>query len=805
MPVLSRFVQSLTLLMVIFVLSACGGGGSSGGGSPHAPQTFTVEGKVSNGPLAGSTVRVFDANGAGLLESTTTDGDGRYSAGVSSGGPYRVRTSGGTVGGVDYTGVLEASCDTGSGCNVTPYTTVLIRLVDEHGFNTGDAASRIAAISDLDVDPFIVGVSAQIFDLDAARQAISLGEGLSTWVDDAVKWATGESEENPPGLGKPDLAPDPDPGTTPDPDPGPTPDPDPVPDPETYAVTTTAGAGGDISPANQTVAHGATTTFTVSPDAGYSIDTVVGCGGSLDGNTYTTRAITGACTVEASFLLDAYTVSATAGPGGDISPASQTVDHGAKTIFIVTPDTGYAIDSVSGCGGSLSANAYTTGTITYACKISVQFTLDPAFSVNSGKLTMRIGTSSGIVSLALQPDGKIVAAGTATDEERGLRSDVALARYNHDGTLDESFGNAGIVKTNIHRIRPSTDWVTDMKIQGDGKIVVAGYTAEHGDPRLNLYLARYLPDGRLDTSFSDTGISITTQGVDTRIRNIVLLDDGGILAAGGDPWGGYFLARYNTDGSIDPSFGANGFVWHNLMEFARRVAVTSDGKILVSGVSRFSGDEFASYIVLAQHLEDGSIDRNFGASGRVETVISWDVGSGSSVTDMLLQPDGKIVLGGNARVGYGHNELLVVRYNSDGGLDSGFGNSGYVIKGFDTANRETSVALQPDGSLVATNRTNFPLDGEHPYPEVYSSTARDFAIVRYAVDGELDGSFGNSGMKTVDFRKMRDTPRAILVQPDGKVVVGGSSTTHVPGGGDYRSFAIVRLNDEGSLDASFNP
>ena len=285
---LSRLTQVLALLPIALILSACGGGSSSGG-SPDAPETFTVEGKVSNGPLAGSTVQVFDANGGGLLESTTTDGDGRYSAGVSIGGPYRVRTSGGTLRGVNYTGVLEASCDAGSGCNVTPYTTVLIRMGDEHGFNTGDAASQIAAISGLDVDPFIVGVSAQAFDLDAARQAISLGEGLSTWVDGAVKWVTGESSEAPPGLSKSDPTPAPDPDPVPDPD------------PETYAVTTTAGAGGDISPANQTVAHGATTTFTVSPDAGYSIDTVVGCGGSLDGNTYTTGAITAACTVEATF------------------------------------------------------------------------------------------------------------------------------------------------------------------------------------------------------------------------------------------------------------------------------------------------------------------------------------------------------------------------------------------------------------------------------------------------------------------------------------------------------------------------
>ena len=146
-----------------------------------------------------------------------------------------------------------------------------------------------------------------------------------------------------------------------------------------YLVTAVADAGGSISPPSRTVAHGETTTFSVTTDTGYSA-TVSGCGGSLFGNTYTTGAITAACTVTATFTLNSYTVTASAGTGGSISPPSRTANHGATTTFTVTPNTGYSINTVSGCGGSLSGTTYTTGVITSACTVSATFNLVPPFN-----------------------------------------------------------------------------------------------------------------------------------------------------------------------------------------------------------------------------------------------------------------------------------------------------------------------------------------------------------------------------------------------------------------------------------------
>jgi hypothetical protein len=143
-----------------------------------------------------------------------------------------------------------------------------------------------------------------------------------------------------------------------------------------FPVTATAGAGGTVSPASVQVAEGATTQLTVSPDVGYSIADVQGCGGSLLGETFTTAAITAACAVTASFSVNHYTVAASAGSGGTIGPASTPVDHGNTTTFAVTPSQGHHIAAVQGCSGTLNNTTYTTGVITADCTVTANFAVD---------------------------------------------------------------------------------------------------------------------------------------------------------------------------------------------------------------------------------------------------------------------------------------------------------------------------------------------------------------------------------------------------------------------------------------------
>ena len=159
---------------------------------------------------------------------------------------------------------------------------------------------------------------------------------------------------------------------------------------QTYKVSASSGSGGDINPASSSVASGATTSFTVTPNTGYSISGVTGCNGTLAGNTYTTGPITADCTVTASFSLNSYTVSASAGSGGSINPTSVTVNHGSTTDLTVTPDAGYSIATVEGCDGTLAGNTYTTGSITDDCTVTA------SFSLNSYTISATAGTGGSI-------------------------------------------------------------------------------------------------------------------------------------------------------------------------------------------------------------------------------------------------------------------------------------------------------------------------------------------------------------------------------------------------------------------------
>jgi len=148
--------------------------------------------------------------------------------------------------------------------------------------------------------------------------------------------------------------------------------------PLSYTVSTSIGAGGTMTPASRVVSHGQTTSFTLSPNAGF-VALVSGCGGSLTGNTYTTGVITANCTVTAQFSNQTVRVTAQAGANGTISPAYRDIQRGQNTSFTLTPNSGYRA-SATGCNGTLSGNTYTTGTVDTPCTVTASFS--PAASGN---------------------------------------------------------------------------------------------------------------------------------------------------------------------------------------------------------------------------------------------------------------------------------------------------------------------------------------------------------------------------------------------------------------------------------------
>jgi hypothetical protein len=144
--------------------------------------------------------------------------------------------------------------------------------------------------------------------------------------------------------------------------------------PTVYSIPATASLGGKISPAINMVESGHATTFNVTPDTGYQIDDISGCGGSLTQNSYKTAVINAQCTVTVSFKLSTYKITTQATTGGQISPESIDVSYNTNASFTISTDIGYKIGSVTGCNGTLNNNEYVTGTITSDCQINATFT-----------------------------------------------------------------------------------------------------------------------------------------------------------------------------------------------------------------------------------------------------------------------------------------------------------------------------------------------------------------------------------------------------------------------------------------------
>jgi uncharacterized delta-60 repeat protein len=218
--------------------------------------------------------------------------------------------------------------------------------------------------------------------------------------------------------------------------------------------------------------------------------------------------------------------------------------------------------------------------------------LDTSFD-SDGKVTTDIGgIDNRARSVAIQSDGKIVAAGYSNP---GSNYDFTLARYNTDGTLDTNFDSDGKVTT---AIGSGTDQAFSVAIQSDGKIVAAGYSNNGSND--DFALVRYNTDGSLDTSFdSDGKVTTAIGGSDDRAHSVAIQSDGKIVVAGHSDNGSnedFALVRYNTDGTLDTSFDSDGKVTTAIgsaSDFARSVAIQSDGKIVAAGRSTGSNDDFA--------------------------------------------------------------------------------------------------------------------------------------------------------------------------------------------------------------------
>lgn len=345
---------------------------------------------------------------------------------------------------------------------------------------------------------------------------------------------------------------------------------------------------------------------------------------------------------------------------------------------------------------------------------------------------------------------------------------VALAAA---GDLDSGFGVGGTVVTNFGGNR---DYARRVDVLPDGKIVVAGTAGSIGAG--DLAAARYLPDGALDPSFGSGGkvqvdfVSIGVNGPDEGAYGLVTYPDGKILVMGTTQtnWD-HVLVRFNTDGTLDPTFGSGGKVakdWGGIDQ-ASDGLLQPDGKIVVGGYSSQGVNRF----LLARYNADGTADLGFGTGGA--SIISY---SGNDyITKIVRQPDGKIVA-----TGYASGNFAVLRYNVDGSLDTSFGpgpTPGIVTIDFGGGDEAGDVRLQSDGKIVVSG----------------SADNVAFLLARLNTDGTLDATFGSGGKVTPGFG---DVAFAMAIQTDGRIVIGGGR----PG---PNAFTLGRFLTNGALDTTF--
>ena len=445
-------------------------------------------------------------------------------------------------------------------------------------------------------------------------------------------------------------------------------------------------------------------------------------------------------------------VSHAPAPKSDI-PETVTVlpAAGADQAVVVEPNGKIIV--VHGDGLTTTMNVY-----------NADGTPDVGFG-SGGQVINVFGTyQNSMAAMALQSDGKIVVVGWVLDQN--LKSSFAVVRYNSDGSLDTSFGNHGTVVTSVDQ---GDDLPTSLAIQPDGKIVVGGaagasipwnwnpsYPGFHPDfliaPRYSPVLLRYNPDGSLDSTFNATGIDefnydgYPSNGYSSpylpsplplrdavSISQVQIQADGKIVVAAGSD-----ISRINADGSLDTTFGQGGVVTVPLPVFPDAIndlVIQSDGKLLIETNSYATVNEFAIYI--SRYNANGSLDMTFNNGQPISTPEIPD--GWGELTDLAVGSDGKIVAAATVNYVGAQSYGVIARYDSDGSLDTSFGETGQA---FEQDYGWNAVAIQSDDKVVAVGGGVLGSDGVQATSE--------FHVKRFNVNGTEDGGFNSNIMTPVN-------------------------------------------------------
>ena len=424
------------------------------------------------------------------------------------------------------------------------------------------------------------------------------------------------------------------------------------------------------------------------------------------------------------------------GVGGKVTTAIGTKDDIGYSVAL-QPDgkiivAGYTINASNIADFALAR--YTAGGA-----------LDTGFGTGGKVTTDFIGKDDFGYSMAVQPDGKIVVAGF-TMNASGV-ADFALVRYTATGALDASFGTGGKVTTDFSG---RGDFGYSVALQPDGKIIVAGYTVTVTGNAC-FALARYTANGALDTGFGTGGKVTTGFGGGNAVGfSVALQGDGKIVVAGYADINStidFVLARYTVTGALDSGFGTGGTVATDFGDgsVGYSVALQGDGKIVVAGATTNSSGHYS--FALARYTASGSLDTGFGTGGKVTTSV---VGRLEPRRSMAIQADGKIVVAGSTTAATNYGNFALMRYTAAGALDTGFGVGGTVSTRVGSSSDKAScIALQSDGKIiVAGSSTNS--SGNYDFAVVRYAGKPDAVTLPPTLTTPASGS-GSVNLKDVAF------------------------------------------------------
>lgn len=367
------------------------------------------------------------------------------------------------------------------------------------------------------------------------------------------------------------------------------------------------------------------------------------------------------------------------------------------------------------------SSAIAGGTVVSLVRYGRDGSLDTTFGVG-GKVLTTVGSrgNDAAQAVAVQADGRIVVAGASEQGATGL--DFAVLRYDTDGRLDTSFGNAGKV---VIDFAGDTDRAWALLLQPDGRIVVGGEAntgTGAGRTGIDFALLRLNADGSLDTTFGQQGRVVTPVGAGTAsdaVHGLALQGvqgEGRLLAVGGE--GDFRAVRYHPDGTVDTDFGTQGKVvglFDSVVGAARAVTVLPTGQAVLAG-------QVNHHFAAVRLTASGALDTAFGTGGVVEQAL---VDNWNEATALVRQDDGRLILGGWAYTGTGSSgDFAALRLNADGTVDATFGKSGVTITATAPGTKDDqgrALALQPDDrvSTVRAIQAGPSNDSNH-----------DFAVLR---------------------------------------------------------------------------